>query len=136
VPEEFEIFIHTPLPLLIRLLIIFTPLDVLILIVFHATGVVRFISSIRISLDVLISIRFKLGLLAGPQSPPYLFTVIGSQTIPFALLMRSVSFHTSLQRSDTVSHGRSDVAFTWARVCHAVAGESPSLASFHPVELT
>jgi hypothetical protein len=136
VPEELDTLIHIPLALFMTLLITFIVLDAVIPIVLHMTGTIRFNPSITISLELAISIRSKLGLLAGPQSDPYRFIVIGSHTSPFALLRVRVSFQVSLQRSDTVSHGRSDVAFTLEIVCQAVLMESPSLASLQSVALT
>ena len=64
-------------------------------------------------------------------------TIVTHSTVgvsPAAIV--NVSAHVSLQRSETVSPWRKVVPLTCASVCHAVPGESPSLASFPLVAST
>jgi hypothetical protein len=133
---EFARERHTQLEFARVLFERFIVLELLILILLPTIGVVTLILSITISLELLTVIPLILGLFEALHVGQYLFIVIGEPSIPLILLSTRVSFHVSPHERDTLSHRRSGVAFTFAIVCHAVATESPSLASLPLVELT
>ena len=133
--EELTISIQIPVVLLIVLLLRVTLVVVERLIELHADGVTIPILFIVI-LDEFAILRASIFGFILPQSPPYPFIVIGSPIHPFVAFSVRVSLHESPQSRETVSHWRSDVLLTFANVCHAVAGLSPSLISLHPVALT
>jgi hypothetical protein len=135
-PVEEAISIQIPRVLETVLLISEISLEVETTIELPVADWVRFTPSTVIEEEFVISILSILGLLPGPQRDPYLLMSIGVPIHPFVLLSMSVSFHTPLHCRDTVSPDKRVVTFTFARVCHAVAAESPSFVSLHAISST